>query len=99
MATALEGDGYHVLDARTGREALTLFDEGGLAIDLLLTDMKMPGMGEPERIERLRGRRRTLKVWAFSAYSLHVPKGVTFITTPFSRDALVTAVSEALADG
>jgi DNA-binding response OmpR family regulator len=42
ITIALEGAGYHVLEARNGDEALKLFDDGGLGVDLLLTDMVPP---------------------------------------------------------
>jgi CheY-like chemotaxis protein len=99
MTIAREGAGYHVLEARNGSEALQLFDDGGLAVDLLLTDMKMPYVGGPELIGRLRGRRQTLKMLAFSGYPLNAPEGGAFIAKPFSRDDLLTAVREALDEG
>jgi two-component system cell cycle sensor histidine kinase/response regulator CckA len=96
MMAALELAGYHVLEARNGSEALSLIDEGGLAVDLLVTDMKMPYVGGQELIERLRGRRRILKVLAISGYPMSAPPDVVFLAKPFDRRGLLRAVRQAL---
>ncbi len=95
ITVTLKAEGYHVLEARHGREALELIDEGGRAVDLLVTDMQMPHIGGQELIERLRGRRGALKFLAISGYP--DPKiDVAFLAKPFALNDLLQAVKEAL---
>ena len=95
MAAALERVGYRVIQAKNGVEARERFDE---TVDLLLTDIRMPYVNGDELIEALRGRRRSLKVLAFSGYpagSTH--SDVVFLSKPFVREELLAAVEAALA--
>ena len=95
MAIELEGAGYRIVEARNGKEALTAF---GPDVDLLLTDMRLPFLEGAQVIERLRARRRTLKVLAFSGYPLNAPEGVPFLSKPFKRDESLRAVRQALGE-
>ena len=97
MAMTLEGVGYRVLQARDGREALNRFDQ---TVDLLLVDMRLPRFGGQELMNRLRERRRTLKIVSFSAYPPNAPTDprIVFIQKPFSREQLLTTV-RAVLDG
>jgi two-component system cell cycle sensor histidine kinase/response regulator CckA len=65
----LEGAGYCVFVARNGNEAERVFAERAAEIDLLLTDVVMPGCGGPELLARLRLRRADLKVLYMSGYT------------------------------
>ena len=49
----LRNQGYFVLAACNGEEALALADKVGGAVDLVLTDVIMPDMGGPELVERI----------------------------------------------
>ncbi|NDL68063.1 response regulator transcription factor [Anaerotalea alkaliphila] len=49
----LQGEGYHVLEARDGREALELFQEN--SVDLLVLDVMMPGMDGFQVCREVRG--------------------------------------------
>lgn len=49
----LQVEGYEVVTAATGREALDCFDQSGGAIDLVIADVVMPGMGGAELLHRL----------------------------------------------
>ncbi|MFH1036032.1 MAG: CHASE2 domain-containing protein [Pseudomonadota bacterium] len=42
---ALEGEGYSVLTAESGEQALTIMEEATRAVDLIILDLSMPGMG------------------------------------------------------
>ena len=53
MCTSIARAGYRVIEARTGADALSLSGRFGGRIDLLLTDVVMPGMGGQELGERL----------------------------------------------
>jgi CheY-like chemotaxis protein len=98
FAQALIRAGYSVYEARNGQEAVQLFDQHGDAIDMLLTDMRMPYMGGAELAHQLRGRRRTLKLLCISGYpgNLDDDLSVDFLAKPFSRDALLQKVREVL---
>jgi CheY-like chemotaxis protein len=98
FAQALTRAGYRVHEARNGQEAMKLFDEHGDAIDLLLTDMRMPYMGGAELAQHLRSKRRTLKLICVSGYPGAVDTDLTtdFLSKPFSRDDLLKKVREVL---
>ena len=98
FAQALMRAGYRVYEARNGQEALKLFDQHGDAIDLLLTDMRMPYMGGAELAQHLRARRRTLKLICVSGYPGAIGEEMTddFLAKPFSRDDLLKKVREVL---
>jgi CheY-like chemotaxis protein len=53
MARVMANDGYRVLEAANGIEALAWFGNGGLPIHLVITDILMPGMGGVELAGRL----------------------------------------------
>jgi nitrogen-specific signal transduction histidine kinase/ActR/RegA family two-component response regulator len=66
----LEQQGYRVLEAMHGPEAIRVWDREGARVDLLLTDLVMPeGMTGLDLARRLRERRSTLKVIFMSGYS------------------------------
>jgi CheY-like chemotaxis protein len=98
----LQGQGYTVLVASNADEALRLFEEHP-SIDLLLTDVVMPGASGPELTRQLVERRPALKVVYMSGYTEEaivehgVPKpGVAFLHKPFTSDALVRKLREVL---
>ena len=95
---ALARAGYRVYEARNGTEALRVFDEHGDAIDLLLTDLRMPYMGGAELAQQLRQRRKTLKLICVSGYpgGADLEIGSDFLAKPFSRDELLAKVREVL---
>ena len=70
VAGILELQGYHVLTAADGPDALALWEEHRSGVDLLITDIVMPnGMKGNELAERLRGESPELKVIFSSGYS------------------------------
>jgi two-component system, cell cycle sensor histidine kinase and response regulator CckA len=101
-ARIIEQQGYTVLAANTPGEALRLAQEHDSKIDLLLTDIVMPGMNGRELSERLRTRQPGLKCLFMSGYTANViarqgmlEAGVHFIQKPFSMadlDAKIRAV-------
>jgi two-component system, cell cycle sensor histidine kinase and response regulator CckA len=64
----LQALGYRVVEAENGEEALRLFDADRGNIDLLLTDVVMPGLGGREVAEALRALNSDLKVLFQSGY-------------------------------
>ncbi len=99
----LEGKGYRVLQARNAREAM-LIDRGyGGAIDLMLADLVLPGLGGPELADELRPQRPDMRVLYISGYcgDARVRRleqaGRAFFPKPFTAAAIAEKVSEVLA--
>jgi CheY-like chemotaxis protein len=97
----LAGFGYTVLTARDGAQALEISDSHAGQIDLLLSDVVMPGIGGPELAVRLKMRRPTMRVLLMSGYDEHSLVSSTgsyasFIAKPFRPEALCTRIRELL---
>jgi DNA-binding NtrC family response regulator len=99
----LEEQGYRVLAAGNGPQALRLSQEYGAAIDLLLTDVIMPHMTGRQLAEQLQALRPGLKVVYMSGYSddalaqHDIPeRGLSFLAKPFSLDGLIHKVRASL---
>jgi two-component system cell cycle sensor histidine kinase/response regulator CckA len=97
----LERLGYVVLLAAGATEARHVFDAHP-SIDLLLTDVVMPGESGPELVEQLRLQRPSLKVIYMSGYTdeavIHhgvLEPGILFLHKPFSSDRLGQKLREA----
>jgi hypothetical protein len=99
----LESGGYTVIEANNGAEALRLAAERKGRIDLLVTDMVMPGMTGQELAKRLQKEYSGLGVIYMSGYSENAAAESTrcdtstrLLTKPFSRNAILRAVREVL---
>jgi PAS domain S-box-containing protein len=99
----LESGGYTVIEAFNGAEALRLAAEHKASIDLLVTDMVMPGMTGKELAGRLQHQHSGLGVIYMSGYSeqtvvenAQTDSGMLLLTKPFSRGSILRAVREAL---
>ncbi|HEY3580307.1 MAG TPA: ATP-binding protein, partial [Pyrinomonadaceae bacterium] len=101
----LESAGYQVLEASDPEAAIRLIESNhnGTKIDLLLTDVVMPGMSGNEMSKQLLQRRPELPVLFMSGYTddaivQHgvLEAGINFIQKPFSPDALALKVREVL---
>jgi two-component system cell cycle sensor histidine kinase/response regulator CckA len=93
--------GYRVLEADNGASALKVFDAEKERIDLVLTDVVMPGMNGPEMVEALLDREPRLRVLFMSGYTDDVlgPKRLTtwrLVQKPFSAEELLLKLREAL---
>lgn len=95
MAETIFGDyGYKVITANTGQKALAMLAAGNVKIDLLVTDLVMPGMSGRELIERARQLQPALKFVCMSGCILPPDQqvGLTYLQKPFtSRDLLSRA--------
>ena len=95
----LETCGYDVLEASDGAEALLRFGDETVEIDLLVTDLVMPGMGGWELSELVRERCPRIKVLFTSGYTddavvRHglIDEGQNFLQKPFTFDSLARKV-------
>ena len=101
----LERAGYRVLEASSADAAIRISEAGhnGTKIDLLLTDVVMPGMSGNDMSKQLLAKRPDLPVLYMSGYTddaivQHgvLEPGINFIQKPFSPDALALKVREVL---
>ncbi len=99
----LESGGYTVIEAHNGAEALRLAVEHKTAIELLVTDMVMPGMTGKELARRLQHQHPGIGVVYMSGYSeqtaaetSQADASMLLLTKPFSRGSILRAVREAL---
>ena len=95
--------GYTVLSAANAAEAVALFDADPTLVDVVLTDVVLPGGSGPEIVSQLRQRRPSLKVIYMSGYAEDgivargiLNPGIAFLHKPFTADALQRRVREAL---
>jgi PAS domain S-box-containing protein len=98
----LERDGYRVLEAAQGTEAIELAERHEGTIDLLLTDVVMPGLRGPEVAALVRERRPEIAIIYMSGYADDVLTDVTtlteggFVEKPYSAEILSAKVRAAL---
>src|SRR5438105_3540144 len=100
---SLEARGYRVLDAPDGPSAIELSARHAGEIDVLVTDVVMPGMSGRELAERLAPTRRAMKVLYTSGYTDDamvrqgvLSAGVAFLQKPFVPDTLARKVRDVL---
>ena len=98
LRAVLENEGYHVLPAGHGEEALRLFREFDGRIRLVLTDMLMPAMNGLELAERVRAVRPGTKVLFMSGYIEDecLPLADPLIQKPFTPEALAGKIRSIL---
>jgi CheY-like chemotaxis protein len=104
VQTVLQNYGYEILIASDGHEALRLWNERNGNIDLLLTDMVMPGgMTGKELVEVLGAKKPDLKAIYTSGYSVDVLGAElkwdderTFLQKPYQSHVLVQTVRNCL---
>ncbi len=99
----LDRNGYNVMKAMDGRDALTYFD--GRTIDLLMTDLHMPNMNGMELITEVRkldGYKHIPILFLSTETGIHVKKearskGATgWLTKPFQEDRLIAIIKKVL---
>lgn len=93
--------GYSVLQAGNGQDALSLFEKGG--IDVVLTDVMMPGMDGIELLKRIKAKEPTIVVIVMTGFAekdviLNALKADAddFISKPLNLLQLKTAIDKAL---
>jgi two-component system, cell cycle sensor histidine kinase and response regulator CckA len=100
---ALEANGYRVLEARDGREAVMICEQHQEPIDLMLTDVVMPQMNGRELAQRLAQLRPKIKVVYMSGYAEDVlfrqgvlDPSITFLQKPFRQYEMTAKVRKVL---
>jgi two-component system cell cycle sensor histidine kinase/response regulator CckA len=103
-ARALKNKGYKVVEARTGEQALDILRDSP-AVDLMITDMMMPGMDGGTLARLIRVERPEIRIIVISGYSEEVARGdivdtaaFHFLPKPFSLGQLASKVKEVLAE-
>jgi len=106
ISRALRMRGYHVLEAADGPGALALLAEHGKQVNLLVTDVVMPGMDGHQLVASARRGRPSLDVLYISGYTddAVLRHGVereqtAVLEKPFASDALARRVRELLDEG
>ena len=99
----LQSRGYDVALAGDGEEALQIAERDGFALDLLLTDVVMPGISGFTVMSRLRSVKPDLKVILMSGYNEEkvlqvrdLAPGTAFLSKPFPLDHLLRTIRELL---
>jgi len=102
-ARALRNKGYKVIEARNGEAALQLLSDETEDIDLLITDVVMPGMDGPTLVRKVREDRPGLRVICISGYSedalrqrIEEDTNIHFLPKPFSLKQLAGTVKDVL---
>jgi two-component system cell cycle sensor histidine kinase/response regulator CckA len=101
MCTALEQHGYRVMIAADGAEALKLISSHSGPLDLLVTDLLMPGMNGTELARKVRDRLPGLDVLCISGYAEELRQSgeideSAFLQKPFTPQALLRKVRDML---
>jgi len=102
----LRDQGYTVLPAGGGAEALQIAQSHPGPLQLLLSDVMMPRMSGPELADRLRGIRPEVRVLFVSGYTDseivkggELEPGTDYLQKPFTREQLTDKVREVLRPG
>jgi CheY-like chemotaxis protein len=103
---ALRGAGYHVLAASDAQQALTLVEADGTPLDMLLTDVVMPGLDGKRLSEELVRRRGEVPTLFVSGYTADVLDGheaggeeIALLPKPFTPRTLLARVRRLLDTG
>lgn len=96
LAAILRRAGYRVLLAANGCEAVSIFEKQAGQIDLIITDVRMPGATGPYLLDHLLSIHPRLKCMLMSATACpDLDHAVPFLAKPFSLFQLLNTVAEA----
>jgi CheY-like chemotaxis protein len=103
LERVLEAEGYTVLTAANGAEALETFDKRKDEIELLITDIVMPAMSGRALAEQCRALRKSLKVIYVTGYTRDsllsqqtFEDSTQFIEKPFTREGVLARIADVL---
>ena len=95
VSEGLKANGFRVLAASNGEEALKLFQENAMEVRLFLTDQEMPVMNGVQAIAEIRKLKAKLPVIVTSGEGLS-GDGTQLLSKPFSLEEVLTAVHQIL---
>jgi two-component system, cell cycle sensor histidine kinase and response regulator CckA len=105
VCRTLQAEGYGTLEAAHGAEALEVMEKAVEPVDLVVTDVVMPGMDGRELGRRLTQRWPTLPILYISAYDVNdifrrgSPRtSAPFLQKPFPAERLITRVQQLLSN-
>ena len=99
IRVVLQSYGYTILEARHGEDALAIAQQHPGTIDIVVTDMLMPGMGGRQLADQLRRTWPGLRVLLMSGYPDDLREGespVAFLSKTFTPVALARKVRQVL---
>ena len=95
--------GYNVLEAGDGEQAIEVFEKHHAPIHLIITDVVMPGINGKELADKLTARCPEIKVLYISGYTDNVivhhgvlEKGTNFIQKPYTMESITRKVRKVL---
>ncbi len=101
----LTADGYRVLTATTGEEALALLEAPSRRIEALITDVRLPGMSGPRLADQIRERYPAARILFMSGFDAALDEARRaewalggFLAKPFSPEALRARIRDLLDD-
>jgi len=105
MRRVLERQGYSVVVAGSGAEALRLLEGTHVPVDLMITDVQMPGLPGDALVEQVRRSWPELPVLfvsgepAYASLPLAASRRARFLLKPFGQEELLVGVLRLLAPG
>jgi DNA-binding response OmpR family regulator len=102
LVDALRDQGYSVLAASSGEEAMGICERDGGRVDLVLSDVVMPNMSGAQLVAKLTQKHPRVRVLFMSGFTGKVmerhgmPPGAGFIQKPFSPEQLSKKIREVL---
>jgi len=105
ISQVLKSAGHRVLEAANGDEAIAASARHSGPIELLVTDVVMPGMNGPELVAKLRARRPRMTILYMSGYDndlvdlTNLESTASFLQKPFSPRTLLKHIDSLLGFG
>jgi two-component system, cell cycle sensor histidine kinase and response regulator CckA len=96
----LQNAGFQVLSAADAQEALAAYDQAGQRVDLLMTDVVLPGRSGVQLVHDLRLRSSTTSVLLTSGYGESADQcessepGTHYLPKPYSRQSLLAKLEQ-----
>ncbi len=92
----LKAQGYHVIEAANGEEALRKYQESSDNFDVVLLDLDMPGLGGEEALRRIKSHHPEAKAIFLTGGST-APADQPFLQKPFDNEELIRLVRQVVA--
>ncbi|MCH2172084.1 PAS domain S-box protein [Myxococcota bacterium] len=103
ITQVLRGHGYRVIEAADGNEAISLFESAAETVEMVITDVIMPGISGPEAVKRLRELQPEIAVVFMSGYTdvrldhrISREPGVAFLHKPIRLSQLCAVIRKQL---